>query len=156
MRRWIKSRSVTSSVEISSLCVPNISPDAAWSKMVTNPMRYLRSENSFYLRANASQKLLLFSELPHSTSLFRYVPTLRPRPPAADVPAIRFVVSAKIPPERRFFVQDDEQMHAESNNCNSGNRQQAGVSEDNPQPDPARGKAHIHGIAHVAVEAYNY
>ncbi len=47
-------------------------------------------------------------------------------------------------------------MHTESNSCNGGNRQWVGVSEDNPQPDPPRGKAHVHGIADVAVEAYNY
>ena len=45
---------------------------------------------------------------------------------------------------------------AESHRCDGGNREQVGVSEDNPQPDPARGKAHVHGIAHVAVEAHDH
>src|SRR5579864_2935718 len=88
--------------------------------------------------------------------LFWLVPAFQARPPAAHVPTIRLVLSAKFPPERRFFIQDYEQMHAESSCCDGGNREQAGVSEDNPQPDPARGKAHVHGIAPVAVEAYNY
>jgi len=46
-------------------------------------------------------------------------------------------------------------MHAESNSCDSGNREQAGVSEDNPQPDPARGTSQVNRIPHVAVEADN-
>src|SRR5579864_6312934 len=88
--------------------------------------------------------------------LFWLVPAFQARPPAAHVPTIRLVLGAKFPPERRFFVQDYEQMHAESNCCDGSNREQAGVSEYDPQPDPARGKAHVHGIADVAVEAYNY
>jgi hypothetical protein len=47
-------------------------------------------------------------------------------------------------------------MHAESNCCDGGNRQYVGVSEDNPQPDPTHCEPFVHGIAHVAVEAYNY
>ena len=58
--------------------------------------------------------------------------------------------------QRRFFIEDYEQMHAESNCCDRGNRQQVRVSEDNPQSDPTRGEAHVHGNAHVAVEAYNH
>jgi hypothetical protein len=44
-------------------------------------------------------------------------------------------------------------MHAESNCCNGGNRHEVRVSEDNPQSDPTSGETHVHGIAHVAVEA---
>src|SRR5579864_6319807 len=87
--------------------------------------------------------------------LFWLVPAFQARPPAAHVPTIRLILSTKFLAERRFFVQDDEQMHAESNCCDGGNREQAGVSEDDPQPDPARGKADVHGIAHVTIEAYN-
>ena len=47
-------------------------------------------------------------------------------------------------------------MHAGSNCCDGGNRQQVRVSEDNPQSDPAHGETHVHGIAHVAVEAYDH
>lgn len=47
-------------------------------------------------------------------------------------------------------------MHAESNCCDGGYCQQVRVSEDNPQSDPTGGEAHVHGIAHVAVEADNH
>ena len=47
-------------------------------------------------------------------------------------------------------------MHAESNGYDGGNREQVGVSKDNPQPDPAYCEPYVHGIAHVAVEAHNY
>ncbi len=47
-------------------------------------------------------------------------------------------------------------MHAESDCCHGGNREQVGVSEDNPQPDPAHREPNVHGIAHMAVEAYNH
>src|SRR5215469_18295631 len=84
------------------------------------------------------------------------VPALHARPPAAYVPAIHLILSPKFPAERRFFIQHYEQMNAESNSCDGGNCQQVRVSEDNPQSDPTRGEAHVHGIAHVAVEAYNH
>src|SRR5215470_11789617 len=90
------------------------------------------------------------------SALLWLVPARQARPPAANVPTIRLVLSSKFSAERRFFIQDYEQMHAESNCCNGGNREQVGVSEDNPQPNPAHGEAHVHGIAHVAVEAYNH
>lgn len=47
-------------------------------------------------------------------------------------------------------------MHAQSNCCNGGNRQQVGVSEDDPQSDPAHCEPYIHRIAHLAVGAYNH
>ena len=51
------------------------------------------------------------------------MPSLQARPPAANVPTIRLVVITKFPAERRFFIQDYEQMHAKSNCCDGGNRE---------------------------------
>jgi hypothetical protein len=88
--------------------------------------------------------------------LFLFTPALQAGPPAAHIVAIHLVVSAKPPAECRFFVEDYEQMHAKSNRCDSSNRRQAGMPEYNPQPDPAYGKAHVHGIAHVAIKTHDY
>src|SRR5262249_53274425 len=75
------------------------------------------------------------------------------RPPAVKVLTISLVVSTKFPAERRLFIQDYKQMHTESNSRNGDNCQWVGMSEGDPQPDPAYGKPHVHGIAHMAVEA---
>src|SRR5215475_7910197 len=49
-------------------------------------------------------------------ALLSLVPSLHPRSPAAHVLTIHFVLSAKFPAERRFVIQDYEQMH-EGNCC---------------------------------------
>jgi hypothetical protein len=59
----------------------------------------------------------------NSRALLWLVPSLQARPPTANVSTIRFVLSAKFPAERWFFIQDYEQMHTESDCCNGGNRQ---------------------------------
>src|SRR5262249_309338 len=79
--------------------------------------------------------------------LLRLVPSVHARPPAANVLTIRLVLSSKFLPERRLFIEDYEQMHAESNGCDSGDRKQVGMAEDNPKADPARCEPQVHGIA---------
>src|SRR5690348_3866744 len=48
-------------------------------------------------------------------SLFLFGPTLQTRQPAAHVSTIRLVLGAKFPAERGLFVEDYEQVDAESN-----------------------------------------
>lgn len=82
----------------------------------------------------------------NSRALLWPIPSLQARPPAAYVLTIRVVLSTKFPAERRFFIQDYEQMHAKTNCCDSGNREHVSVSEDNPQPDPAHCKSTYMGL----------
>jgi hypothetical protein len=79
------------------------------------------------------------------------VPALQAGQPAAHVLTIRLVLGTKFPAECWFFIQDYEQVHAESNCCDGGNREQAGVSEDNPQPEPARCERLGGGVVGVRV-----
>src|SRR5207244_3919950 len=53
------------------------------------------------------------------------------------VPAILFVICPELLAQRRLFIQDDKQMHAERNGCHRGDRYRIGVSENDPQPDPS-------------------
>src|SRR5438874_12636261 len=86
----------------------------------------------------------------------RLVPGSRARPPAPYVPAILFVIRAELLAQRRLFIQNDKQMHPEGNGCHRGDRYRIGVSENDPQPDPANREAHVHRVTHVAVEAHHY
>src|SRR5947208_10346330 len=86
----------------------------------------------------------------------RLVPASQARPPAPYVPAILFVICPELLAQRRLFIQQDKQMHAERNDCHRGDRYQIGVSENDPQPDPSDCEAHVHRITHVAVEAHHY
>jgi hypothetical protein len=52
-------------------------------------------------------------------------PSLQARPPAAHILTILVVLSPKFPAKSRFFMQDHDQMDAESNCCDGGNRQLA-------------------------------
>src|SRR5213593_1869724 len=86
----------------------------------------------------------------------RLVPGSHARPPAPHVPAILFVICPELLAQRRLFIQDDKQMHAERNGCHRGDRYRIGVSENDPQPDPSDAEAHVHLVAHVAVEAHDH
>ena len=55
----------------------------------------------------------------NSRALLWPIPSLQARPPAAYVLTIRLVLSTKFPAERRFFMQDYEQMHAKTNSWRS-------------------------------------
>src|SRR5215469_2860757 len=83
------------------------------------------------------------------SALLWLVPALQTRPPAANVPRIRLVLSSKFLAERRFFIQDYEQMLAKSDCCDGVNCQHVRVSEDYSQPDP---KIHLRSaISTIAV-----
>src|SRR5437667_3597828 len=91
-----------------------------------------------------------------STGDLRPVPGSHARPPAPYVPAILFIIRAELLAQRRLFIQNDKQMHPEGNGCHRGDRYRIGVSENDPQPDPANREAHVHRVTHVAVEAHHY
>src|SRR5207245_11726392 len=86
----------------------------------------------------------------------RLVPASQARPPAPYVPAILFVICPELLAQRRLFIQQDKQMHAERNGCHRGDRYRIGVSENDPQSDPSDCEAHVHRVAHVAVEAHDH
>src|SRR5437660_4097373 len=96
------------------------------------------------------------SRVPLENGDLRLVPRSRARPPAPYVPAILFVIRAELLAQRRLFIQNDKQMHPEGNGCHRGDRYRIGVSENDPQPDPANREAHVHRVTHVAVEAHHY
>src|SRR5438093_13390707 len=86
----------------------------------------------------------------------RLVPASHARPPAPYVPAILFVIRAELLAQRRLFIQQDKQMHAKGNGCHRRDHSRVRVSENNPQPDPSDCEAHVHRVAHVAVEAHDH
>src|SRR5438552_18289777 len=86
----------------------------------------------------------------------RLVPASHARPPAPYVPAILFVIRAELLAQRRLFIQQDKQMHAKGNGCRRRDHSRVRVSENNPQPDPSDCEAHVHRVAHVAVEAHDH
>src|SRR3989442_9637538 len=57
------------------------------------------------------------SRVPLENGDLRLVPGSHARPPAPYVPAILFVICPELLAQRRLFVQDDKQMHAEGNGC---------------------------------------
>src|SRR5437899_2526238 len=86
----------------------------------------------------------------------RLFPASHARPPAHYVPAILFVIRAELLAQRRLFVEENKQMHAESDGCDCRDHSRVGMSENDPQPDPANREAHVHRVTHVAVEAHHY
>src|SRR5438876_11026663 len=86
----------------------------------------------------------------------RLVPASQARPPAPYVPAILFVICPELLAQRRLFVEENKQMHAESDGCDCRDHSRVGMSENDPQPDPANREAHVHRVTHVAVEAHHY
>jgi len=47
-------------------------------------------------------------------------------------------------------------MYCDGNGCHGSDRYRVGASEDNPEPDPSDGEAHVHGVPYEAVETYHY
>src|SRR2546428_3637932 len=83
------------------------------------------------------------SRVPLENGDLRLVPASHARPPAPYVPAILFVIRAELLAQRRLFVEENKQMHAESDGCDCRDHSRVGMSENDPQPDPANRKAHV-------------
>src|SRR5947209_11849024 len=96
------------------------------------------------------------SRVPLENGDLRLVPGSHARPPAPYVPAILFVICPELLAQRRLFVQDDKQMHAERNGCHRRDHSRVSMSENDPQPDPADCEADVHRVTHVSVEAHHY
>src|SRR5438876_9396818 len=96
------------------------------------------------------------SRVPLENGDLRLVPGSHARPPAPYVPAILFVICPELLAQRRLFVQDDKQMHAEGNGCHRRDHSRVSMSENDPQPDPADCEADVHRVTHVSVEAHHY
>jgi hypothetical protein len=105
-------------------------------------------------RANRGGTSFNRPQLPKSM-LLRLLPGSRARPPSIYVPAVFLVFCPEFPTQSRLFVKDYEQMNAEGNGDHDRNSQRVSVPEHNPQADPARREAQVHGVPHVAVEAHN-
>src|SRR3989442_15114363 len=67
-----------------------------------------------------------------------------------------FVVRSELPAQSLLLIKDHEQVYAEGNGRHGSNQTWFGVSEYNPQPNPAGGEAEVHGIPHVAVETHHH
>src|SRR5438105_8946945 len=78
------------------------------------------------------------SHVPLENGDLRLVPASQARPPAPYVPAILFVIRAELLAQRRLFIQDDKQMHAEGNGCHRRDHSRVSMSENDPQPDSSR------------------
>src|SRR5256886_738367 len=96
------------------------------------------------------------SRVPLENGDLRLVPGSHARPPAPYVPAILFVICPELLAQRRLFIQDDKQMHAERNGCHRRDHSRVSMSENDPQPDPADCEADVHRVTHVSVEAHHY
>src|SRR5579863_1116336 len=82
-------------------------------------------------------------------------PGVQARRPAAHVVAIFVIGVAEFSAQRRLLVEDDKQMHAESDGRDCGDGCPTCASENNPEADPPRCEADIHRIAHVTVKAHH-
>src|SRR5205809_2590044 len=96
------------------------------------------------------------SRVPLENGDLRLVPGSHARPPAPHVPAILFVICPELLAQRRLFIQDDKQTHAERNGCHRRDHSRVSMSENDPQPDPADCEADVHRVTHVSVEAHHY
>src|SRR5438445_7223853 len=96
------------------------------------------------------------SRVPLESGDLRPVPASHARPPAPYVPAILFVICPELLAQRRLFVEENKQMHAESDGCDCRDHSRVRMSENNPQPDPADHEADVHRVTHVSVEAHHY
>src|SRR6266705_1272113 len=96
------------------------------------------------------------SRVPLENGDLRLVPASHARPPAPYVPAILFVIRAELLAQRRLFVEENKQMHAESDGCHRRDHSRVSMSENDPQPDPADCEADVHRVTHVSVEAHHY
>src|SRR5213594_5164433 len=122
---------------------------------ITQPLRGLGT--AFASRGSpASAPEDTKSRVPLENGDLRLVPASHARPPAPYVPAILFVIRAELLAQRRLFVEENKQMHAESDGCDCRDHSWVGMSENDPQPDPANREAHVHRVTHVAVEAHHY
>jgi hypothetical protein len=101
-------------------------------------------------------KVLIGNYVLDACGSLRLVPPSHTWPPATNVPAILFVVCPEFLAQSRLFIKDHEQMHTEGNCCDGSDQSRVAVPENHPQPDPARCKAHVHGVPHVAVETHHY
>src|SRR6516164_4538574 len=84
-----------------------------------------------------------------------FAPRTHTGQPAAYVATILVVVGAELSVQRRLFVEEHEQMDAEGHGGDGRDGDGVGVTEDDPEADPASGETDVHGIAHVAVKADN-
>src|SRR5437870_12358771 len=76
----------------------------------------------------------------------RLVPASQARPPAPYVLAILFVICPELLAQRRLFVEENKQMHAESHGCDCRDHSRLGMTDNDPQPDPANHEPHVHRV----------
>ena len=82
----------------------------------------------------------------------RSVSTPQARPPATHVSAILFVVGAEFLVQGGLFIEHHKQMNANGDRRDDRNGRRIRTPEDDPQADPSRRKANIHGISNVTVK----
>src|SRR4029077_146606 len=58
--------------------------------------------------------------------------------------------------ERRFFVEENEEMDGERGGGDCGDESRVGMTEDDPQADPADRKANIHPVPHITIKSHDY
>lgn len=79
-------------------------------------------------------------------------PGAKAREPAGDVAAEFGVVGAEFFAEGRLFVEEDEEMDAENDGDGGDDDDGIGLTEDDPEADPAGKETQVHGIADVTVK----
>src|SRR6202007_2024205 len=75
---------------------------------------------------------------------------------APYVSAVLVIACSKLIMQRRLFIKENKQMHAQSNRCHDENQHPVGMSEYNPEPNPSCCEPKVYGIAHIPIEANHY
>src|SRR5215469_11129059 len=83
------------------------------------------------------------------------VPRPRTRPPAADVPAILFVLRAEHLLQYRLLIEHHEKMDLNSDGRDYTNCHRVRTPEHNPQTNPADCESDVHWISHMPVETHD-
>src|SRR5215472_6311843 len=84
------------------------------------------------------------------------LPASPARPPAVNVSTIFLVVGSKFLAQRGLFVEEHKQMNPGRHRGHRCDERWIRMSKDHPEPDPSRGEAQVHGIAHMTVKSDYY
>jgi len=83
-------------------------------------------------------------------------PCVHARKPAADVPAVFFIVRAEHLSQGRFLVEMHNQDYSHDGDGRNRECRPVCVPKCHPETRPASEESHVHGVAYISVETHHH